>query len=227
MPSWQPEILEVGSSKTKVLIFDDLPEEALYYARRLAYAAHYDTADTYYPGIRSKIDRSYVMKMVEPIYDQLYDLYDIPSNRAVKLKQAVFSLIDRDSSQLKMEQRIPHIDGVEPYAFAMLHYLNDGVHGATGFFRHRASGHELITQENEAQYFAQTSQEVSGRPRAAAYVDADDWQFECIGRVSYKANRLVLYPGNLLHSTLVNTGQDVDASPQTGRLTANVFISYS
>jgi len=227
MPNWQPAIVEVGSSKTKVLIFDDLPIEALHYARELAYAAQYDAADTYYPGIRSAIERGYVMKLVGAVYDALYDIYDIPPNMSVKLKQAVFSLISKRPQQLKVEQRIPHVDGLDPYAFAMLHYLNDGPHGSTGFFRHNATGFELLTQDNEAQYFSQINKEISERPRDAVYVDVQDWQYECIGQVAYKPNRLVIYPGNLLHSTLVDPLHDIDPAPQSGRLTANIFISYS
>nr|WP_220347645.1 DUF6445 family protein [Thalassotalea euphylliae] len=36
----------------------------------------------------------------------------------------------------------------------------------------------------------------------------------------------MIFPGNLLHSTLVDNTNDISAIPETGRLTANIFIEF-
>jgi hypothetical protein len=45
-------------------------------------------------------------------------------------------------------------------------------------------------------------------------------------QIEYRPNRLVIYPGNLLHSTIVNPQTDIDANPSSGRLTTNIFINF-
>ena len=49
---------------------------------------------------------------------------------------------------------------------------------------------------------------------------------ELYHRIDYRPNRLVVYPGCLLHSGLVNPVIDVDSNPRTGRLTANIFVDF-
>ena len=60
----------------------------------------------------------------------------------------------------------------------------------------------------------------------AKYIDASTDHYEIIHEIEYRPNRLVMYPGNLLHSGLVKPERDLGWDPATGRLTANLFIDF-
>ena len=45
-------------------------------------------------------------------------------------------------------------------------------------------------------------------------------------KIEYKPNRLIVFSGQLLHSTLIDLKTDIDNNPEGGRLTANMFISF-
>ncbi|MCW8125914.1 DUF6445 family protein [Microbulbifer halophilus] len=125
-------------------------------------------------------------------------------------------------------QRIPHFDTSSPYFFALLLYLNPGPRGGTGFFRHRSTGFERVSEERTETYFSSTDQFLreQGGP-SAGYVTESRDGFELYHRIDYQQHRLSIYPGSLLHSILVDTETDIDPDPRSGRLTANLFFEFS
>ncbi|MGY0650046.1 MAG: DUF6445 family protein, partial [Paraglaciecola chathamensis] len=58
------------------------------------------------------------------------------------------------------------------------------------------------------------------------YITESTEQFTLYDQVDYRPNRLVIYPGNLLHSGLIIPDRDISADPTEGRLTANIFIEF-
>ena len=84
--------------------------------------------------------------------------------------------------------------------------------------------HENITPERWP-VFEQSRQEYSsnGNPRAQAYFYGSNEEYTLMGKIDYKPNRLVIYPGTLLHSGLIDSSQTLSDSPVDGRLTVNVF----
>lgn len=48
-----------------------------------------------------------------------------------------------------------------------------------------------------------------------------------MGKIDYRPNRLLIYPGTLLHSGLIDAGTDLDTSPLSGRLTVNIFAGVN
>jgi hypothetical protein len=63
-------------------------------------------------------------------------------------------------------------------------------------------------------------------PPAEKYINASDDHYELIGEVEYRPNRMVIYPGNLLHSGLIQPDRDINDDPASGRLTANLFLYF-
>ena len=61
---------------------------------------------------------------------------------------------------------------------------------------------------------------------AAGYITSSTDHYEIIDEFEYRTNRLVIYPGNLLHSGLVRPDRDINPDPSRGRLTANLFIDF-
>lgn len=220
---WKVSRIFVGRENTPVLIIDDFLED-LSQIRTYAQEAveMQSTTDNYYPGIRATLPREYSMAVVSAIYRQLYKVYDIPKDFQMQAVNCVFSLISLRPEQLAANQRRPHFDTPNPHHFAILHYLNDGDYGATGFFRHKQSGLEKVPPNKMEKYLISANNASNHK----GYIKASNEEYELIEHIPYKPNRLVIYPGNLLHSVLVNEDTDIDTSPVSGRLTANIFIEY-
>lgn len=139
----------------------------------------------------------------------------------------MYSLITTKPEDLAPLQRVPHTDSRHPYYFATVHYLSQGEHAGTGFFRHRPTGYERLSEERYPQFIKAASAhlETTGLP-AEKYIDRSDDHFELVGEVEHRQNRLIVYPGNLLHSGLIKPDVDINEDPARGRLTANLFLYF-
>ena len=108
-----------------------------------------------------------------------------------------------------------------------MHYLNPGQFGGTGFYRHKTSGFENIEQANFPAYqLARTAFEVQHGQPEKAYITQSTDEYELLGKIAYKQNRLLVYPGTLLHSGLIKVPDDLSDNPDSGRLTANIFVEF-
>lgn len=123
-------------------------------------------------------------------------------------------------------QCLPHFDTPNPYHFAALLYLSYKSHGGTSLFRHIDSGFETISEQRCEPYFASANSYIETEYFKPSYIKASNRHFELIYEVPYKASRLVVYPGYILHSSLVQPNTDIDANAKTGRLTANLFLEF-
>lgn len=217
----------VGGEKTPVIIIDDYGFDCgpvLQHAYNQPYC--FDEKG-YYPGVRARLPKSYAFSLLKPIYNKLIDIYAIPKQLNFSPQMGYYSLVTEPPANLSLLQRIPHFDSNNPYYFAILHYLNPGNFGGTAFFKHKPTGYEKITGERVSEYMQISSQyfERNGEP-PPAYITKSTDLYELCDTVEYKPNRLVIYPGNLLHSGLIDPGVDINSDPKTGRLTANIFVEF-
>jgi hypothetical protein len=227
-PASRPEVRIVGQERTPVVVIDEplLSVEGL--VQDCIAGAAFSAGDGFaYPGIRAPLPKRYSELLAPQLAQLISQVYQPPSAARYELIHQLYSLITLDPAKLQPLQRVPHTDTRHRHYFATVHYLVAGEHGGTGFFRHRPTGYERIS---DARYphFVQTASafmERRGLP-TARYINASDDHFELIGEVAHRRNRLVLYPGNLLHSGLINPATDIDPDPATGRLTANLFFYY-
>jgi hypothetical protein len=60
----------------------------------------------------------------------------------------------------------------------------------------------------------------------ADYIRGHTADYEQIGAVEARFDRLVVYRSRLLHSGLIPPGIDLPGDPRRGRLTANIFVNY-
>ncbi len=223
----KPQLLLLGQSQTPLLIIDDVVENL---SELLAYAvvqSFQQDKDSYYPGVRALLPRSYVKAVLDALYPLLYQQYQLSANLRLTPKDIYFSLINQQPETLLPLQRLPHFDTPSSHYFALLHYLAPEPHGGTGFFRHLPTGYERIDAEHQQHYFASAQQylDTQGVP-AAAYCDGTDGHYQLYQAVPYRQNRLLIYPGNLLHSSLVKPELDISSDASSGRLTANIFIEF-
>tara|TARA_R110001606_G_scaffold213811_1_gene361693 strand:+ start:418 stop:1128 length:711 start_codon:yes stop_codon:yes gene_type:complete len=228
-PNSTVKVMFVGSEQTPVIVIDDmlLTPQAVE-ADACANTDFSPAENGFYPGTRSALPREYIIEVVRACYQKIAEVYAIPLALQLKPQAGYYSLVSTPGNRLSILQRIPHYDATEPYYFALLHYINTDQHGGTGFFRDNSSGFERIGQDREETYLQSAEHFINHiQAPAAAYITASTKQFTLHSRVDYKPNRLVIYPGNLLHSGLIDEHNDVSVNPVNGRLTANIFINFT
>jgi hypothetical protein len=223
----KPQLIYVGAQQTPILIIDELAADLPALLVDAASADFQTDAHSYYPGVRALLPRPYVIAVLDAVYQLIYQVYQVPRERRLKPQDIYYSLITTAEQDLKPLQCLPHFDSTDPYYFALLHYLSPEPHGGTGLFRHRPTGFEKITAATQSGYFQAAEQHLArfGAPRQGYCIETND-HFELYQKLEYRQNRLVIYPGNLLHSSLVNPATDIAASISEGRLTANIFINF-
>lgn len=221
-------VTEIGNERTPVIRIDNLLSgiDGLIDAARRRGAFRYDPQWAY-PGVRCPLPESYTTAVLSEIVPLIHEVYDVPDESSCQTAHALFSLLTTPAADLSLLQRIPHFDNHGLHYFATVHYLGPGHFGGTGFFRHRPTGFERITSARYPEYVAaaKAHMRAHGDPRPG-YINASDDHFELIGQVDYEPNRIAIYPGNVLHSGLVEPSRDLGTDPASGRLTANLFLNF-
>lgn len=219
----------VGDEKTPVVIIDEPIQSTDGLIRYALQQADFNSAgDSSYPGIRADLPPTYADALGPQLIGLISHVFKIPPSARPHLVHQLFSLVTLEPGELAPLQRLPHTDNRSPYYFATVHYLNDGDHGGTGFFRHRPTGFERITNERYDSFKnAETAHMSANGPPADKYINTTDDHYELFAEVEYKPNRMAIYPGNILHSGLIQPRRDINPDPSTGRLTANLFFYFT
>jgi hypothetical protein len=223
------QVLNVGIEKTPVIVIDDFAVDITqvieYACSDVGYGPDSTSA---YPGIRGNLPRSYVRVVLNRIYRLLFQIFAVPASLGMRTVNTVYSLIATPENELSPAQCVPHFDSNGANYVAVLHYLNPGDFCDTGLFRHRPTGFEKVLESRREAFFASSRAFVEANgPPEQGYLTCSDDHFELYEQIEYKQNRLVAYPGCLLHSGLVNPAVDINPDPRTGRLTANIFVDFS
>ncbi len=222
-----PYLNHVGQEKTPIFILDNFLENLSESLLKDVEKLEFDQATTYYPGIRAKLPEEYILAVAQALVPVMQKIYAIPENYKIEFYDSYYSLVTLNPADLMVEQQIPHFDGADKYRFALLHYINPNPHGGTAFYRHNKTGMERIYEEQADTFLSSVSQYFSEHTgQESKYIDSSNTQFTKIGEIPYVQNRMAIYPGNLLHSGVINPDVDVDPSPVSGRLTANIFINF-
>lgn len=226
---FHPDIRIVGDEKTPVVVIDEpiLTTEPL--IRHATQEAKFGFDSGFaYPGIRADLPGEYAEALVPELLDLISKIYKTPPSYEFHLIHQLLSLVTQKPEDLRPLQRVPHFDNHSPFYFATVHYLNPGNHAGTGIFRHRPTGYERIPEDRYPSYIraAESHIKANGLP-AEKYINASDDHFELIAEIEYRPNRLIMYPGNVLHSGLIQPDRDIEADPAIGRLTANLFLYFA
>lgn len=223
-------IHEIGEAKVPVIYSDSVCSDAGASLRAAAAQLNFEKDPTsMYPGVRAELPVDYTAQVSRKLIETLYEVYKIPRQFKPVIRQACFSLLTQPENSLTFLQKIPHFDSTNPYFFAILHYLGQGVHGNTGFFRHESTGFERITSENQSKYFQAANSNPANVKEIGLvenYMTDSNTQYQLYYEIPYATNRLAIYPGNLLHSILVKPSMDISWNVEHGRLTANFFIIF-
>ena len=133
-------------------------------------------------------------------------------------------MVTTDPAKLSPEQRAPHFDTTDPKHLAVLHYLNVAPGTGTAFYRQRSTGIERLTDANLATFVRAAQAEAAALPADSGYILGSNEFFEQIAAVEAVPDRLIIYPGSLLHSGIIPKDLRLSADPREGRLTANMFV---
>lgn len=226
-PKSLPKVITVGQERTPVVILDDFALDTGDVIRYAVQSASFALDEAYvYPGVRAKPPREYIEEIVRVLGPLLGQVYSIPAGLALAVN-AYYSLVATPPEDLQVLQRVPHFDSNTRHFYAVTHYLNPGDFGGTGLFRHKPTGFENVT-EDRLQAYAQAGDSylrAHGDP-PAEYIRTTDDHYELFEAIDYRPNRLIAYPGSLLHSGLIDPDRDINPDPATGRLTANFFMRF-
>ena len=227
-PKASPQVFFVGKEETPLIVIDDFAVDTMDVINYACDSATFGTDPTSaYPGLRAVLMRSHVVAELNALNALLRKVYDVPDDLFMRPVNAVYSVISTKPDDLKILQRLPHFDSNRPYYVAITHFLGPGEFGGTGLYRHRPTGFEAVTEDRLSRYIeaGDAFLDQHGEPKQA-YFGSTDEHYELYYTIDYKPNRLVAYPGYLLHSGLVDPERDVDPDPRTGRLTSNVFVDF-
>jgi hypothetical protein len=222
------EIIQIGTEQTPIIIIDDIAVDNTDVINYACTTSNFsDDTATFYPGKRYPLPQPYVIIILQAVYQVICQVYQVPIELNLVPLDNNYSLLTKTEGELKLLQCMPHFDTSAPYDFAVLHYLNPAPHGNTWFFRHIPTGYERLQDDRVDQYINSAKEYAAknGDP-IQNYVTCSDKHYDFYYEVEYKPTRLVIYPGNLLDSTIVKTQTDIDSSPYTGRLTANMFVDF-
>lgn len=217
---WRVSVSRIGESGFPLLCIDDFsrdPERLVTGAER----ADFIEVGSSYPGVRAPAPADYVEQMLAGLTPLLEAHFGAAPEQELEL--CAYSMVTTAPGDLRAIQRIPHFDGPEPRRMAFLHYLCSADQGGTSFFRHRATGLERITPERTAEYTRRVMTEIKAELPSHDYAAGDSNYFERIHGVAAAFNRLIVYPGNTLHSGDIGEKTVRSEDPRRGRLTINGF----
>lgn len=227
-PESSLQVFAAGAEQTAIIVIDDFALDTSDVIRHACESVSFDIDKTSaYPGVRAYLSRGHVIVAVNSILELICRVYSIPETLRLRPVSTFYSLVSTSPNELRPLQRVPHFDCNRPYYFAITHYLHEGAHGGTGLYRHKPTGFENITEGRLDEYIEAGDKFIKahGEPRAEYFTESDD-HYELFERIDYRPNRLVVYPGTLLHSGLIDPATDINSDPWTGRLTANIFVEF-
>lgn len=218
-----------GTEREPVVVIDGLLRGSDALVEFAATQSRFNPSDSrsFYPGLRAPGHPDYVPVLHEALKPVLAEVYGLGPDIPFRMSCAV-SLVTTAPEQLKVEQRVPHVDGVDGRNLAILHYLCDPIHGGTGFFRHRSTGFETVRPDRADRFYGALRAEAAAPDRfPVGYTTQTNALFERIGAVECRFDRIILYRSCLLHSGTINPSAGLSADPRKGRLTANTFLTVA
>ncbi|MCU4677109.1 DUF6445 family protein [Catenovulum sp. 2E275] len=219
------QIEQFGDEQTPILIIDNFIQQS-HELVRFACKQTFSRQSQFYPGVRAPAPAHYQTILLTTIAPYLTDIFNFSSTN-IKISQSQFSLVTQPPHNLHLLQRIPHFDSTQSQSLATVHYLSKTEQGGTGFYRHKKTGFERITEQRLTAYLKSLEAEngTANMPKKQdGYINGDTPLFQRIFKQTAVFNRILVYPKNVLHSGNIPNSFVPDLNPANGRLTINTFI---
>lgn len=221
-------VLSVGNENTPVIYIDDFLTNLDLLKKNAVETAHfYKEPKSSYPGIRASFPQAFA-DIISPLIAQpIREIFHIPARYQQFVARSDYSLVTSPPETLRPAQKIPHADSSRIGDFAILLYINEGSFGGTSFYRHKATGVELLLDQHEKKYWESVNGFIGEyESKEVGFINGSNHHYERIGDIPYQPNRLVIYPTALLHSGNL-TPDAIDNNPASGRLTANIMMVFA
>lgn len=213
----------VGNEKTPVLVIDNFLHEA---EALLGFAVKYgefrDGID-FYPGIQSNVPEFYSAALNTYLREIICTTFNISPGQ-ISHSQSTYSMVLTPPARLAIPQARPHTDTINKNKLACVHYLCTPEKGGTSLYRHKATGFETLSPEKMDEYAQHLAREAKDTSWQQKYINGSNQYYEEIGRYEANFNRLIMYPGDVLHSASIPDNFQFRPNPMVGRLTLNSFI---
>ena len=201
----------VGKCPIAVTVADNVllhPQQLAEFGRGLKFV---EDDSNLYPGIRARLPEDFSRPFHEWLTNTLRCTGVLEESSYVHEDASFFSIVNKNRANLLPLQRIPHYDSIDPRVFAAVVYLFDRANSGTSFYRHRTTGYETIGDDNKDNYKMALNRNMKTLgPPAREYANGSNALFERTHSVDSVFNRIVIYPGNVLHAA------DIDGSLFTG-----------
>ena len=215
----------VGRERQPVLILEDFVRDADALVRYATNESRFAPSPLSYPGVVAPAPAGYVDSLVGALLPVIGATFGVKVETAF-LSDCFFAIATFGPEQLHFGQRLPHVDDFDPGLIAVLHYLCDGTKGGTALYRHRATGYESLTEEQNREVQRVNAPEIAKNPLPPVYPSASTPLYEQTARFDAKFNRLIAYRSRILHSMAVDPNTVLHPEPRTGRLTVNTFLRF-
>lgn len=213
----------VGNEREPVVVIENFAPDPLR-LREEAAERSFTPSDDNYPGLKAPVADTYLAMQRGLLLTLFHEVFALAGKATVL--DVSFSMVTSPPPRLTRQQRLPHVDGLEPGRLALIHYLVPGGCDGTAFYRHRSSGFETVDRSRSAQYLDRLNEDLRqlGDP-PLTYMVGDTPIFECIGQFDGVYNRALVYRSRLLHSGAIATAAPLPNNPRTGRLTITGFFA--
>jgi hypothetical protein len=221
------QIQEIGNEKTKIIVIDGFsrsPNNLIDYVTSEGKFICHEREENFYPGVICPSDPSYTNDLYKTLKPIIKKVYKLPVAYPKSLESS-FAMVTFDPSELNQNQKIPHYDSVSSGQLAVLLYLCEPPFEGTAFYRHIETGYETITRERKENYWSLAEPKLASDYYSDTYANNGNTEYEKIGDIAVKFNRLIIYPSKLLHSSMINP-EHLSSDPLKGRLTLRTFINY-
>jgi hypothetical protein len=195
------QVAHIGRRGITIALIDNVLDDPQGVAA-LGFAQSYtEDRGNLYPGVRSAMPASFSAALRTWLTQILQRNGVLQANQAIYRDSSFFSVVTTASQDLLPVQRIPHYDSTDPQLLAAVIYLCDTRFSGTSFYRHRRTGYEEITEENQNNYHIALDNDLRkyGVPDKE-YMNGDTAAFETIFCGPLRFNRAIVYPGRALHA---------------------------
>lgn len=223
-----PHVERIPVAGTSVCVIDDaLVDPVQFVEHAVAHRDDFRPAPyNAYPGIELRLPDAFCRMFAAFFDEHLRARFGL---RRTLRQHAKLAMVTLPEAELQPVQTIPHQDALttlpgEEAMAAVLYLFRDEQLGGTGFYQPRvdAAGMRGMLAD------AASGDAGSFWPKhgvARRYPGGSDQWFERVARVPPRWNRLIVYPGRLLHSGDIPHPDRLDPDPRSGRLTLNVFMT--
>ena len=223
-----PHIERFPLQGTTVCVIDDaLVDPDAWVAQAAARIGEFRQAPyNAYPGLELRLPDAF-SGMFAAYFDQHLRAHF--GLRRTLRQHAKLAMVTLPEDALHPVQTIPHRDALsslpeEQAMAAVLYLFRDERLGGTSFYRPRVDGARMPGMIEDA-VSGDRATFHSRHGIAQGYPGASDAWFERVACIPPRWNRLIVYPGTLLHSGDIRHPELLPADARSGRLTINAFMT--